>query len=410
MLKKLIPLIILLLAVMVLVTLRMTRPQPDVVAPGERSWPVAVTVVELASHQPSLPLYGQIAAPSLATLSAPVAGVVASREVSDGDRVDQGQPLLALDSRDIEPLLAQTEADVADLQAQIDNEQVRFGSDRQALAREQGIRDSARRQFERTQSLVNNNLASQTDLDAVRDALDRAELAVTLRQQSVTEHPARLRSLQARLARAESALASARRDAARSELLAPMAGVVTRVAVSVGDRVSAGTAMVSLYAPDTLELHARVPALYSHQLQQALAGGQVVEASTLDDTVRFRLTGFAGESDAAGPTGQFRIVQGRELLRPGDMVPVVARLPAQADVIAVPYSALYGNDGLYLVDEDERLQRITVTRVGDQLQADGQYHALVRSEQLRGGETLVITHLPNAINGLRVTTVAGDAE
>ena len=98
------------------------------------------------------------------------------------------------------------------------------------------------------------------------------------------------------------------------------------------------------------------------------------------------------------------------MLRPGGMVPVVARLPAQADVIAVPYSALYGNDGLYLVDEDERLQRITVTRVGDQLQANGQYHALVRSEQLRGGETLVITHLPNAINGLRVTTVAGDAE
>lgn len=410
MLKKLIPLIILLLAVMILVILRMTRPQPDVVAPGERSWPVKVTTVELASHQPSLPLYGQMTAPSLATLSAPVAGVVASRDVSDGDRVETGQPLVALDSRDIEPLLAQAEADVEDLQAQIDNEQVRVSSDRQALEREQGIRDSARRQFERTRSLVGNNLASQTDLDAVRENLDRAELSITMRQQSVAEHPARLRSLRARLARAESALASVRRDAGRSELLAPMAGIVTRVQVSVGDRVGAGTAMVSLYAPENMELRARVPALYSRQLQQALATDKPVEAATLDGTVRFRLTGFAGESDAAGPTGLFRVEQGLESLRPGDMVPVVAQLPAQPDLLALPYSGLYGNDNLYLVNDDGRLQRITVTRVGDQLQPDGQYHALVRSEQLKGGETLVITHLPNAINGLRVNAVAGDAE
>lgn len=405
--KKLIPVVILSVAVAVFVMLRVTRPLPDQVSPAERSWPVAVMTASVTEYQPAIPLYGQVVAPSRITLAAPVTGVIGQRPVTDGDQVAAGDLLVSIDPRDIEPLLVQAEADVSDLKAQLDNEQVRAAADRQALERERRIRDNARRQLERTETLAGNNLASRTDLDNARDAMERAELALTVRQQAVSEHPARLRSLQARLARAEANLAATRRDAERSRVVAPVAGVVSRVQVSAGDRVAAGTPLLSFYGTEDLELQARVPASYHARLQRALVSGQAAHAepaADMADIASFRLIGFAGESAPSGPTGRFRILasSSQVSLRPGDMVPVILRLPAESGLVAVPYSALYGNDGLYRVSVAGRLQRLTVSREGEWIQADGTAHALVRGGDLADGDRIVITHLPNAVDGLKV--------
>lgn len=405
--KKLIPVLIIVVAVAVFVILRATRPQPEQVSPAERSWPVAVMTARIASYQPAVPLYGQVVAPSRITLAAAVTGVIDQRPVMDGDPVAAGDLLISIDARDIEPLLAQASAEVSDLQAQLENEQVRAASDRQALERERRIRDSARRQLERTESLTGSNLASRTDLDNARDALERAELAVTVRQQAVREHPARLRSLQARLARAEATLAATRRDAERSRVVAPVSGVVTRVQASPGDRVTTGSPLLSLYGTGDLELQARIPATYQFRVQQAFSAGRSVEAApemAVAGISELPLIGFTGESTAAGPVGRFRIdTAGQSTpLRPGDMLPVVLRLPPEPGLVAVPYSALYGNDGLYRVNTDDRLQRLTVSREGELIQPDGTALALVRGPGLAEGDRIVITHLPNAVDGLKV--------
>jgi hypothetical protein len=80
----------------------------------------------------------------------------------------------------------------------------------------------------------------------------------------------------------------------------------------------------------------------------------------------------------------------------------------QADVVAVPYTALYGNDRLYKL-VDGRLQGITVTALGDYAGAGDQSMLLVKSSQLHVGDQLVTTHLPNAMTGLRAeAATAGD--
>ncbi|MGB0462234.1 MAG: biotin/lipoyl-binding protein, partial [Flavobacteriales bacterium] len=66
-----------------------------------------------------------------------LAGRIGARPVTEGQRVSEGELLVALDEADIQPALAQAEAQVNDLKAQIRSEQVRYRNDQAALASEQ---------------------------------------------------------------------------------------------------------------------------------------------------------------------------------------------------------------------------------------------------------------------------------
>ncbi|MFW5825168.1 MAG: efflux RND transporter periplasmic adaptor subunit, partial [Marinobacter sp.] len=355
MIRRLIPLLVIVAGIAVFQLLKLTRPEPEPAGQTEREWPVQVMKAEFDDYRPALPVYGEVVAPDLMTVTAPVAGRIAERPAAEGETVARGDLLVALDPADVQPAVQQAEAEVDDLRAQLSSERVRSGSDRKALAREQAIRDSARRQLERTRSLLESNLASQRDLDSARDALEQAELAVTLREQALAEHPARLDSLEARLRRAEAALQTVRRDAERATARAPFDGVVARVEVAVGDRVTANTPLLALYRPGDLEVRARIPGRYAGALESELAGGQQVEALSEDRTRRLRLERFAGESDPRGPLGIFAPRDSQPGLRPGDMVPLVVLRPPLDSVVAVPYSALYGNDSLYVMTGEGRM-------------------------------------------------------
>ncbi|APE32298.1 RND transporter [Halomonas aestuarii] len=409
MLRRLLPLLILALGVAAFLWLRATRPETANVTHEERRWRVETLSATLRPLAPALPLYGEITAPEMLTVTAPLAGRIAERPVREGQRVARGERLVALDDADVRPALAQAEAEVADRGAQVENERVRHESDQEAVERERELVDNARRQLERTRSLLARKLASQSDLDAARNELARARVTVSARERAIAEHPARLRSLQAGLARARAALDEARRDAERSRVDAPFDGIVTRIRVAPGDQVAARSELLSVYPAKGLELRARIPQRHQAELLEALSRGERLVA-TGDDGARLVLEGLAGEGDPAGTEGIFRLEAGGEGLRPGSLLAVSLARPAIADSLAVPYSALYGNDALYVMDEADRMQRLVVTRHGDVMRDDGQRWALVTGEALADGERVIVTHLPNAMQGLLVEGDSGAAD
>lgn len=404
--RRLLPLFILLLGIAGFIVLKMTRPEPAQVSATERSWQVAVQVIEPASHTPILPLYGAIVAPEQVQVTAALAGEVAARPVSEGERVAAGELLVALAEADVAPVLAQARAQVADLEAQIQSERIRHRNDRRALANEQAILDNARRQFERLQSLVERNLASRENLEAATDALARAELTVTNRQRALDEHPARLQSLEAKLAQARANLATVERDGERARILAPFDGVVTGIQVAVGDRVAKNAPLLTIYPTDGLELRARVPDVFRAELQSALAAGQRLIATAPDTGQRFVLERFAGQADPAGLEAILELQGDPGGLRPGGLLPVNLQRPARENTVSVPFSALYGADSVYLLTDESRMQRVEIERVGEALAANGERRLLIAGAALEPGRRLITTHLPNAMTGLKVA-VAG---
>jgi len=407
MLKRLLPLLILALGVATFLWLRATRPESASVTPEERSWRVETLLAAPGLHAPVLPLYGEVTSPDALTVTAPLAGRIAARPVRDGQRVERGELLVALDEDDVSPVLEQAEADVAQRRAELANERVRLASDREILERERELRDTARRQLERTRSLVGRNLASESDLDAARNELARMRVTVATRERAVNEHPARLERLEAALAEATARLAAVRRDAERSRAMAPFDGIVTRIRVAPGDRVSAQSELLSVYPERGLELRARLPQRYQDELLDALARERRLVA-TADDGTHFVLAGLAGQSDPGGTEAIFRLETGGQDLRPGRLLAVTLNRPSVPDSLPVPYSALYGSDALYVMDEEARMQRLTVRRHGEVVRDDGARWALVSGAALDAGDRVITTHLPNAVRGLKVDPVVTD--
>ena len=409
MFKRLLPLIILAVGVLVFIALKATRPEPAEVTATERSWRVEVQAITPGSQVPVLPLYGEVLAPDQQTITATLAGRVAERPVSEGMSVKQGDLLLALDEADIAPALAQARAQVDDLDAQISSEQVRYRNDQAALKSEQAIVANARRQFERIESLVGRNLASRENLEAATDALARAELTVSTRQRAIQEHPARLQSLEAKLAQARANLAATERDVDRARVVAPFDGVVTGIEVAVGDQVSRNEPLLTVYPTRGLEVRARVPQVFQNELITALGQGQTLTAIS-DNGHEFVLARFAGLSDPAGTEAVLELQGEPGGLRPGALLPLTLERPARQQAVDVPFSALYGADSVYLMTEDGRMQRIEVERIGEARSENGERRLLIAGEQLTPGARLITTHLPNAVTGLKVELADADGE
>jgi hypothetical protein len=70
--------------------------------------------------------------------------------------------------------------------------------------------------------------------------------------------------------------------------------------------------------------------------------------------------------------------------------------------MAVPYSAVYGADRIYTI-VDNKLKSMMIENLGE-VMMDGQVWAMVRGD-LPDGAQVATTHLPNAINGLKVSVV-----
>ena len=150
-------------------------------------------------------------------LAAQVPGAVVALNVKAGDRVKAGQVLVRLDAR-----AAEQQAGAAAAQVQ--------------AAR--AAQEAATKEFERQKQLHQKNYISQA-------ALDRAE--------------AQYKSAQAQAAAQLAAAGAARTESGFYTVKAPYDGIVSEVAVVLGDLAMPGRPLLTLYDPAALRVTAAVP-------------------------------------------------------------------------------------------------------------------------------------------------------
>jgi hypothetical protein len=91
----------------------------------------------------------------------------------------------------------------------------------------------------------------------------------------------------------------------------------------------------------------------------------------------------------------------------GSVVDLALELPAELNVLAMPVYSLYEDSTVYRVHE-ERLQALRFERVGDYLDADGNFLALVRIDGIAPGDSLLGSQLARAITGLLVSPIPAE--
>jgi len=409
-LKVLLPILILAVAVGVFRMLKATKPEQEPPQVQERIWRVEVAQAEPGRLAPELELYGRVETPDLLRAAASAVAWVDQVAVRDGDVVTAGQILLRLDERDFLPRIHQQEAEIAVLEADIASERNRYETDKRALEQEQRLLEISRNSVARQQKLKTQKVGAEQALDEAEQAEAQQALTVSNREMGLADHPSRLSALESRLASARARLDELKLEFDRATIRAPYDGVVSGVQVTAGDQVSKGAVLLQLYALDSLEVRARIPAPYQAELIDGLSGEAPLEAIAHvgDARIALRLDRLAGEADPSGVDGLFRVVDDPGLLRLGQMLTLRLERPPREDTVAVPFRAVYGGDRLYKL-VDGRMVGVTVDSLGGRVDDDGNEQLLVHSPNLRDGDLIVTTHMPNAMDGLRVETVADAA-
>ena len=199
-----------------------------------------------------------------------VAGRLIDTMPKQGTRVEAGDRLFSVESEvarakveSARSALAQAEARLAAARAprqrpqEIDVLTARESAARAAL-------EASRLDYERARTLARKGTAATSVLDKARAAFDRdtALLEEIRRQIAVARLPARQPDLDAALearAEAQARLRTARLEAAKHTVTAPMAGTIQEVYYRPGEVVGAGSPVIALLPPEAIRLRFFVP-------------------------------------------------------------------------------------------------------------------------------------------------------
>lgn len=274
----------------------------------------------------------QVAA-SISTIAPQIAGRVVAIAVKDNQLVKAGQMLVRLDPRDQQVKLDQAQAQQLSATAQLAQARATLVVRQASVA--QGEADMRLAEADLTQAeqnaaryrAVNPQAVSRQQVDNANAALRGMQARLAAARQGLAGAQgqtqvaaAQIKAAQAALRTADVAVEDARLQLSYTNIVAPLAGRVTRKTVEIGDYVKAGASLLSIVPPDRW-----ISANFKETQLGAMKAGQSVRISldAVPDVV------FQGrvQSFQAGTGAVFSLLPAENAT--GNWVKVLQRLPVK---------------------------------------------------------------------------------
>ncbi len=191
---------------------------------------------------------GYVVAHHKIAVGAKVMGRVAWIGVEKGDMVQAGQVLVKLEDIEFRAQVNQARANLASAQARLD--QLRTGSrpqekmrDRATVLQAEARLRTAEAEYQRTERLYRDQVASKSELDRALAERDTAAALVEAAKQSssmtdIGPRPEEIRAAEAEVQQMKAALEYAQTQIAATEIKAPVSGTVLERIVERGEMVS----------------------------------------------------------------------------------------------------------------------------------------------------------------------------
>jgi membrane fusion protein (multidrug efflux system) len=266
------------------------------------------------------------------SLSADVAGRVASVKVVENQTVKAGDVLFTLDPQPYQIALSQANAALATARVNVEQLKVSYGTAQAQLKSSEDTLAIRKAAFDRQSTLVTQGINANSTLDDTKLAYQQAQSSVDLANQQVAAataalagdpnivtdtHPAVLSAL--------AAVEQAQRDLTKTSVAAPSDGIVANVSsLNVGQFIAAGTTIASLVESQATWIQANFKETQLANLQI----GQPVEIHI--DAYPGALHGTI-DSLGAATGSEFSLIPAQNAT--GNWVKVVQRLPVR---IALP--------------------------------------------------------------------------
>jgi HlyD family secretion protein len=183
---------------------------------------------------------GEIVATRFADIGSSVMGKIVSLTVAEGDRVKAGQVLARIDPVQAQSSAAAALAGVRALESEEQAARQQVQAAEADLAQAVARSTEASKNFDRIRALQADGLATAADLDAARAAADAAAAQVSAARAAVSRAEQVLSAATRRITQARAQLRSAEDILAKTDVVAPINGVISRLRVRLGEMVVIG--------------------------------------------------------------------------------------------------------------------------------------------------------------------------
>ena len=289
-----------------------------------------------------------------AEITSMVSGQITEVRVSDTQQVKKGDVLAVVDNRDAKIALAQAEAELAKAKRQYTqssanssslNSQILISADdinsaKAQVAQAQVAYEQAQQEFERRNKLSASGAISKEEFSKSQSALNNAKASLDVAKASLAQAESKRKAAQSNLDAndalirgtsqsstpdvlvAQAKVEQAQLELERTEIRAPLDGVIVRRSIQVGQRVAPGSIMMRVVPISQLYVDANFK---ESQLENVRVGQKVTLTSDLyGDDVEYHGTviGFAGGTGSA-----FALIPAQNAT--GNWIKVVQRLPVR---------------------------------------------------------------------------------
>lgn len=374
--KAIITIAVLLAAVAAAAGIIMSRPMPEQLTVSETTSAIRAMTVVKESLRLKIRSEGTVTPKTQTNVIPEIKGRVTwiSPNLVVGGYFQAGDLLVTIDAADYEARTGLAQAQL--LRAEAELEHKRF-------------------ELQRLQTLIKDNLVSQSNLE-------NAARAHKIAKANVIESKINL--------------AQAERDLSRTKITAPFEGMVRSESIDIGQFVQQGAPIASIYASDAVEV--RLP-LVNAQLAYLdpanLQRGELDPATApmIRLTARYAGTSFVWRGQLARTEGeidaQSRMITAVARVRQDNQSPDVPPLQVGAfvaaeiegqyldDIVRLPRAALRPNSQVLIIDGDNRLR----FRAVNVLRLENDF--VLIDSGLESGEVVNLSPIQTVVDGMRVS-------
>ena len=439
--KKWVIIIPLLIGVAAVVFLKKTKTTPEQNEIQEVAKLVRVISVPSVTVVPKAIGHGTVKPSTTWEAVAEVKGKILEKHprLEKGSILEYGTQLFQIDPTDYQLAIAQTQADIQAIEAQLQELTVKATNTRAALKIEEAALALNEKELERKKQLIGKGGVSRSDLESQEQALLSQKQKLQSQKNTLNLLPSQQALLEAQLASQQARLASAQRDLEQTRVVMPFTGRIAEVHVEQNQYIREGEILAVADGLALAEVEAQIPIeQMSHLIRSnhevnlmAMTAGDPMPSLGLSAVVRLKEGSlnaqwegrFARISDTLDPKTRtigviIEVDEPYAKVQPGVRPPLFKGLFVQLDLygrarpdsLVIPRLALH--DGVsrncevstdagcptvakvYLVNSDSRLElrEVAVGMI--------QPEFVVVRNGLKAGERLVVSDLIPAIRGM----------